>query len=127
VLPDSQTCIKWSEASVGGSERAKHVHLRLHLVHDAVAAKAPQAQQDLEQAEWRGYSHSADHGKGHARRLTPPTHGSLSLSAHQSVSGGGGLLKRWEPCLSTLRRCDEDVWVETSRSGRARGPRRSRD
>ena len=31
--------IKWSEGAVGGSERAKHVNLRIHFIHDAVAAK----------------------------------------------------------------------------------------
>ena len=39
VLADNETCIKWSEDAVGGSERAKHVDLRIHFVHDAVAAK----------------------------------------------------------------------------------------
>ena len=37
MLADTETCIKWSEGAVGGSERAKHVDL--HFVHDAVAAK----------------------------------------------------------------------------------------
>ena len=39
VFADNETCIKWSEGAVGGSERAKHVDLRIHFVHDAVAAK----------------------------------------------------------------------------------------
>ena len=41
VLADNETraCIKWSEGAVGGSERAKHVNLRIHFVRDAVAAK----------------------------------------------------------------------------------------
>ena len=30
--------IAWSEGSVGGSERAKHVDLRVHFEHDACAA-----------------------------------------------------------------------------------------
>jgi hypothetical protein len=38
VYADNETCIKWSEGSVGGSERAKHVDLRIHFVHEAVAA-----------------------------------------------------------------------------------------
>ena len=39
VFADNETCIKWSEGSVGGSERAKHVDLRIHFVHEAVTAK----------------------------------------------------------------------------------------
>jgi hypothetical protein len=31
VFADNETCIAWSEGSVGGSDRAKHVDLRLHL------------------------------------------------------------------------------------------------
>ena len=38
VFADNETCIAWSEGSVGGSERAKHVDLRVHFVHDACAA-----------------------------------------------------------------------------------------
>ena len=41
MFADNETCIKWSEGSVGGSERAKHVDLRIHFVHDAVATKHP--------------------------------------------------------------------------------------
>lgn len=29
----------WSEGSVGGSDRAKHIDLREHFVHDAVQQK----------------------------------------------------------------------------------------
>jgi hypothetical protein len=35
VFADNETCIAWSEGSVGGSERAKHVDLRVHFVHEA--------------------------------------------------------------------------------------------
>ena len=38
VFADNKTCIAWSEGSVGGSERAKHIDLRIHFVHDAVKA-----------------------------------------------------------------------------------------
>lgn len=38
VFADNTTCIAWSEGSVGGSERAKHIDLRVHFVHDAVQA-----------------------------------------------------------------------------------------
>ena len=38
VFADNQTCIAWSEGSVGGSERAKHIDLRVHFVHEARAA-----------------------------------------------------------------------------------------
>ena len=36
VYEDDRTCISWSEGSVGGSDRAKHIDLREHFVHDAV-------------------------------------------------------------------------------------------
>jgi len=35
---DNRTCIAWSEGSVGGSDRAKHIDLRKHFVHDSVQA-----------------------------------------------------------------------------------------
>ena len=37
VAEDNATAISWSEGSVGGSDRAKHIDLREHYVHDAVA------------------------------------------------------------------------------------------
>ena len=37
IYEDNRTCIAWSEGSVGGSDRAKHIDLREHFVHDAVA------------------------------------------------------------------------------------------
>ena len=39
IYEDNRTCIAWSEGSVGGSDRAKHIDLREHFVHDAVQAK----------------------------------------------------------------------------------------
>jgi len=36
---DNRTCIAWSEGSVGGSDRAKHIDLRQHFVHEAVQRK----------------------------------------------------------------------------------------
>ena len=39
IFEDNECCVAWSEGSVGGSERAKHIDLRKHFVHDAVAAK----------------------------------------------------------------------------------------
>jgi len=39
VYEDNRTCVAWSEGSVGGSDRAKHIDLREHFVHDAVASK----------------------------------------------------------------------------------------
>ena len=38
VYADNATCIAWSEGSIGGSARAKHVDLRAHFLHDAVNA-----------------------------------------------------------------------------------------
>jgi len=35
---DNRTCVAWSEGSVGGSDRAKHIDLRKHFVHEAVQA-----------------------------------------------------------------------------------------
>ena len=39
IYEDNTTCIKWSEGSVGGSDRAKHIDLREHFVHEAVDKK----------------------------------------------------------------------------------------
>jgi hypothetical protein len=36
---DNRTCIAWSEGSVGGRVRAKHIDLRQHFVHNAVQDK----------------------------------------------------------------------------------------
>jgi len=36
ILEDNRTCIAWTEGSVGGSDRALHIDLRAHFVHDAV-------------------------------------------------------------------------------------------
>ena len=36
VYKDNRTCVAWSEGSVGGSDRAKHIDLRELFVHDAV-------------------------------------------------------------------------------------------
>ena len=38
VFADNETCISWSEGSVCGSERAKHIDLRIHFVHEAGTA-----------------------------------------------------------------------------------------
>ncbi len=35
IYADNETCIHWSEGSVGCSDRAKHIDLRKHFVHDA--------------------------------------------------------------------------------------------
>ena len=39
IFEDNRTCVAWSEGSVGGSDRAKHIDLREHFVHDAVQQK----------------------------------------------------------------------------------------
>ena len=36
VYEDNRTCVAWSEGSVGVSDRAKHIDLREHFVHNAV-------------------------------------------------------------------------------------------
>ena len=36
VYEDNTTCIGWSEGTVGGTDRAKHIDLRRFFVHDAV-------------------------------------------------------------------------------------------
>ena len=38
VFADNETCIAWSEGSVGGSERAKHIDLRILFEHEARTA-----------------------------------------------------------------------------------------
>jgi hypothetical protein len=38
VFADNETWITWSEGSIGGCVRAKHVDLRMHFVHAAGAA-----------------------------------------------------------------------------------------
>ena len=35
---DNRTCVAWAEGAVGGSDRAKHIDLRVHFVHEAVQA-----------------------------------------------------------------------------------------
>ena len=35
---DNETCITWSEGSVGGNECAKHIDLRVQFVHEARVA-----------------------------------------------------------------------------------------
>jgi hypothetical protein len=35
IFADNETCIRWSQGAVGGSERAKHIDLRRHFVHAA--------------------------------------------------------------------------------------------
>ena len=36
IFADNETCITWSQGAVGASERAKHIDLRRHFLHDAV-------------------------------------------------------------------------------------------
>jgi hypothetical protein len=36
VYEDNRTCVAWPEGSVGGSDRAKHMDLREHCLHNAV-------------------------------------------------------------------------------------------
>lgn len=38
IYADNETCIAWSEGSIGGSDRAKHLDLRVHFLHEAVQA-----------------------------------------------------------------------------------------
>ena len=38
IFADNETCIAWSEGSIGGSDRAKHLDLRVHFLHEAVQA-----------------------------------------------------------------------------------------
>lgn len=35
IIADNETCIRWSQGAVGGSERAKHIDLHRHSVHAA--------------------------------------------------------------------------------------------
>ena len=36
IYEDNTTCIKWAGGAVGGSDRAKHIDLQEHFVHDIV-------------------------------------------------------------------------------------------
>lgn len=39
IYEDNSTCIAWSEGAVVGSDKAKHIDLRVHYVHEAVEQK----------------------------------------------------------------------------------------
>ena len=39
VYEDNLTCIKWANGAVGGTDRAKHIDLREHFIHDALQKK----------------------------------------------------------------------------------------
>jgi len=34
ICEDNTTCIKWAEGAVGGTDKAKHIDLREHFVHE---------------------------------------------------------------------------------------------
>jgi hypothetical protein len=42
IFEDNTTCIKWAGGAVGGTDRAKHIDLREHFVHEAVSNKVLQ-------------------------------------------------------------------------------------
>ena len=42
IYEDNTTCIKWAGGVVGGSDRAKHIDLREHFVHEAQSNKVLQ-------------------------------------------------------------------------------------
>jgi hypothetical protein len=42
IFVDNITCIKWSGGAVGGSDRAEHIDLLEHSVHEAQSNKALQ-------------------------------------------------------------------------------------
>ena len=42
IFEDNSTCIKWAGGAVGGTDRAKHIDLREHFVHEAVTNKVLQ-------------------------------------------------------------------------------------
>ena len=35
IYEDNSTCIKWANGAVGGTDRAKHIDLREHFIHEA--------------------------------------------------------------------------------------------
>ena len=39
IFEDNRTCIAWAEGAVAGSDKAKHIDLREHFVHEAVEKK----------------------------------------------------------------------------------------
>ncbi len=42
IFGDDTTCIKWEGGAVGGTDRAKHIDLREHFVHEAHSNKVLQ-------------------------------------------------------------------------------------
>ncbi len=42
IFEDNSTCIKWAGGAVGGTDRAKHIDLREHFVHEAQSNKVLQ-------------------------------------------------------------------------------------
>jgi hypothetical protein len=42
IFEDNTTCIKWAGGAVGGTDRAKHIDLREHFVHEAQSNKVLQ-------------------------------------------------------------------------------------
>ena len=42
IFEDNTTCIKWAGGAVRGTDRAKHIDLREHFVHEAVSNKVLQ-------------------------------------------------------------------------------------
>jgi hypothetical protein len=39
IYEDNATCLKWANGAVGGTDRAKHIDLRQHFIHEALEKK----------------------------------------------------------------------------------------
>jgi hypothetical protein len=50
IFKDNSECIKWAGGAVGGTDRAKHIDLSEHLVHEAQSNKVLQ-QEPVESAD----------------------------------------------------------------------------
>ena len=51
VFADNETCTAWSKCSDGSIERAKHIDLRVHFVHEACAAGLLETLQTQQQSQ----------------------------------------------------------------------------
>ena len=108
VFADNQTCIDWSEGSIGGSEHAKHIDLRFHFVLEARTAG---------HLELRKHDSKVNAADILTKASTPPDVFSdlrrrvtkrrcVSQKVESKLTHGASL--RAIPL--SLRRCDEDLY-----------------
>ena len=66
VFEDYCTVITWSEGAVGGSNRAKHIDIRLFFLQEAVAEGGGVPEADRERGQPGGSAHQAPSARGRA-------------------------------------------------------------